>query len=380
MSGSRAEYDLLKPLIIKLNSAEDIALDFVITGSHLDPLFGETRRAIEKDGISITESIRIPLDDDSRGGMARAAADTIKGFTDYFEGRDYDYLIVLGDRFEVFGAAFAAAMLGIPIAHLYGGDTTEGAVDEFLRHSITKMSYLHFTSSEVYRKRVIQLGEDPERVFNVGSLGVENCLFLPKLTLGELQSSLGFELSGYDYAVVTFHPVTLENLTMEEQLYELIGAMDSFKELRYIITRSNADAGGRRINEIWEKESRRHENWFYTASLGAVRYLSALKYSSFMLGNSSSGISEGPSMKIPVVNIGDRQKGRIMADNLICCSPKKEDIVRAISKALTPEFKELSQNVVSPFGDGNTSERIIAQIRRSLECGTIDLKKSFYDL
>jgi GDP/UDP-N,N'-diacetylbacillosamine 2-epimerase (hydrolysing) len=312
--------------------------------------------------------------------MSIATAETIKGFTEFFEKEDYRLLIVLGDRFEIFGAAFAAAMLGIPIAHLYGGDTTEGAVDEFLRHSITKMSYLHFTSSEVYRKRVIQLGEAPDRVFNVGSMGVENALALPKLSLEELEKELGFKLCGRDYAVVTYHPVTLENSTMEEQMYELIAAMDAFSDYGFIITRSNADAGGRLINEIWERESAARDNWYFTASLGAVKYLSALKYSKFMLGNSSSGISEAPSMKIPTVNIGDRQKGRVMADSLICCSPERGDIISAMKKAAGSEFQDIAKNVVSPFGDGNTSDRIIEQIRRFFLTGDIDLKKKFYDL
>ncbi len=380
VSGSRAEYDLLKPLIVKLNKDKDFETDFVITGSHLDSLFGETQNAILSDGIPVRAKIRIPLEDDQKAGMSIATAETIKGFTDFFEKEDYRLLIVLGDRFEIFGAAFAAAMLGIPIAHLYGGDTTEGAVDEFLRHSITKMSYLHFTSSEVYRKRVIQLGEEPGRVFNVGSMGVENALALPRLSLEELERELGFELSGRDYAVVTYHPVTLENSTMEEQMYELIAAMDAFSDYGFIITRSNADAGGRLINEIWERESAVRGNWYFTASLGAVKYLSALKYSKFMLGNSSSGISEAPSMKIPTVNIGDRQKGRVMADSLICCRPERDDIICAMKKAAGSEFQDIAKNVVSPFGDGNTSDRIIEQIRRFFLNGDIDLKKKFYDL
>ncbi len=380
ISGSRAEYDLLKPLIFKLDKDPDTDLDFVITGSHLDPLFGETQDAIIKDGITIHERIRLPLWADDKAAMAKAVAAAVLGFTELFEKDRYDMVIVLGDRFEIFGAAQAAAIMGIPIAHLYGGDTTEGAVDEFFRHSITKMSYLHFTSSEIYRKRVIQLGEAPERVFNVGSLGVENCLHLPKLSIEELERSLDFKLAGFPYAVVTFHPVTLEDLTMEEQMHELIASMDDFPDFRFIITKSNADAGGRLINSIWEEEAGKHENWLFTSNLGAVRYLSALRYSKFMLGNSSSGISEAPSLGIPTVNIGDRQKGRVMADSLICCEPKREAITEAMKKAVSPEFAEIARNTVSPFGDGNTSERMVEAIKNALSSGNIDLKKKFYDL
>lgn len=380
VSGSRAEYDLLKPLIIKLGNETDVDCDFVITGSHLDTLFGNTQESMINDGISIAAKIKIPLMADSKADMARSTAATISEFTDFFAKKDYDFLVLLGDRFEIFGVAFAAAMIGIPIAHLYGGDTTEGAADEFMRHGITKMSYLHFTSCEEYRKRVIQLGESPDRVFNVGSMGVENCLSLPLLTLEELQEQIGFRIDGSPYAVVTFHPVTLENLTMEQQMVELMKAMDSLPDYKYIITKSNADAGGRLINQTWEDNATSHPNWFLVSSLGAVRYLSAVKYSKFVLGNSSSGISEVPSMKVPTVNIGDRQKGRVMAESLICCEPERQEIVAAMQKAVSSAFQEMVQHTVSPFGDGHTSGKIIEEIKRTLRSDSIDLKKKFYDL
>lgn len=380
VSGSRAEYDLLKPLILRLQNDEEIECSFVITGSHLDTLFGNTQESVINDGIPIAARIKIPLESDSKASMARATGTTINAFADYFEENIFDFLVLLGDRFEIFGVAQAAAMIGIPIAHLYGGDTTEGAIDEFMRHGITKMSYLHFTSSEEYRKRVIQLGESPDRVFNVGSLGVENCLNLPLLSLEDLQEQIHFKIDDSPYAVVTFHPVTLEHLTMEQQMTELMNAMDSFPEFKYIITKSNADAGGRLINRIWEENAMKHDNWLFVASLGAVRYLSAVKYSQFVLGNSSSGISEVPSMKIPTVNVGDRQRGRVMADSLICCEPLQSDIVAAMKKATTPEFKRISCNTVSPFGDGHTSEKMLFEIKRTLKLGNVQLKKKFFDL
>ncbi|MCR4657339.1 MAG: UDP-N-acetylglucosamine 2-epimerase (hydrolyzing) [Lachnospiraceae bacterium] len=380
VSGSRAEYDLLKPLVIKLGRDADIDLSFVLTGSHLSSLFGDTQSDAERDGIKVDKKIELPIKGDDKHSMAESVAAAVKSFSDYFNLYPPDIVILLGDRFEIFGTATAAAIMGIPIAHLYGGDTTEGAVDEFMRHSITKMSFLHFTSSEVYRKRVIQLGESPDRVFNVGSLGVENALNLPLMSVDALERDLGFKLKEEKYAVVTYHPVTHEGHTVKAQMDALISAMDAFPGYRFIITKSNADAGGREINKMWEEGAKKRANWYYTSSLGAVRYLSALKYSVCMLGNSSSGISEAPSLRVPTVNIGDRQKGRVMADSVICCAPVKEEIIRAIKTTGSAEFRESIRNMKSPFGDGNTSDEIIHVIKSTLVSGRIDLKKKFYDL
>lgn len=375
-----------------MQNDEFFETDFVLTGSHLEKQFGNTQTDADRDGIKVSARIAIPMEADSKADMAQSTAGAISEFADYFRNNKYDLLIVLGDRFEIFGVASAAALIGIPIAHLYGGDTTEGAVDEFLRHSITKMSYLHFTSCEVYRKRVIQLGEDPDRVENVGSMGVENCLKLELLTFEELNNQIHnlyqqyknntieeFSIEKERYAVVTFHPVTQEN-SAKDQMYELIAAMDDMKDMKYIITLSNADAGGREINQIWLDEGKKHNNWLVVSSLGAVRYLSALKYSAFMLGNSSSGISEAPSMKIPTVNIGDRQKGRVMADSLICCGTTKDEIIKAMNKAMETDFRNKVKMVESPFGDGNTSDKIIAKIKAEFKRGQINLKKKFYDI
>lgn len=312
--------------------------------------------------------------------MAQAAGIALTLFAEYFSEFPPDILIVLGDRYEIFGVAAAAATLGIPIAHLHGGETTEGAVDEFFRHSITKMSTLHFTSCETYRRRVIQLGEAPERVFNVGATGVENSLNMPRLTLDELEKDLGFVLKGMPYSVVTFHPVTLENHTEEEQLRELIRAMDSFPEMRYIITLANADAGGRRINQLWQKEAESHENWLVVPSLGVKRYLSALQHAEMMIGNSSSGIFEGPAMRIPTVNIGDRQKGRVMAKSVICCEPKCGEIQSAIRLAMDDAFRVSVRQTSSPFGEGRTSENIMSILLEFLNSSEKTLKKQFYDI
>ena len=380
VSGSRAEYDLLKPLLERIYNDSDFNLSFVLTGSHLDERFGNTGREIDKGLIPVAERIPLLPVNDDKHGMADSIASAVSGFADFFGKHSFDLLLILGDRFEIFGTAIAAAVMGVPIAHLYGGDTTEGAADEFMRHSITKMSWLHFTSGERYRERVIQLGESPDRVFNVGSLGVENALNLPLMPLEKLEKELGFKLVGEKYAVVTYHPVTLENETAESRMEELIAAMDALSGYRFIVTGSNADAGGVLINEIWKREAGKRANWYFTSSLGAVRYLSALKYAVCMLGNSSSGISEAPSLKVPTVNIGDRQKGRIMAESVISCEPLRDEIVNAVKKAEDPLFRESLKDMTSPFGDGHTSEKTVKIIKSFLSSGKIDLKKKFYDL
>ncbi|WP_303323035.1 UDP-N-acetylglucosamine 2-epimerase [Cloacibacillus evryensis] len=379
VTGTRAEYGLLRPLIAKLNDDGNIDLRLVVTGSHLNAAFGNTRSEIESDGFRIDGTIPIPLDEDSKTGMIKATGQAMSLFADYLSANRPELLVVLGDRFEIFAVATAAAMLGIPIAHIHGGETTEGAVDEFFRHSITKMSYLHFTACEEYRRRVIQLGEAPERVFNVGSLGIENIKKTLLLPLRELQKSLGFELINKRFAIVTYHPVTLESSTSEQQLYELIHAMDAFPEMNYIITKANADAGGRIINQIWDTEAQIHDNWFVAASLGSQRYLSALKYAAMMLGNSSSGIIEAPAMHVPTVNIGDRQKGRVMAESIICCEPNAVAITLAMKKVQSQEHMAITGVAACPFGDGETSGTIVSIMIRSLEHG-VNLKKEFFDL
>jgi len=380
VTGSRAEFGLLRPLLIRLNTAPGIDLRLAVTGSHLSQSFGNTQDEIEVGGLPIHKRIAIPLEGDGKLDMAKAAGAALTLFAEYFSVFRPDMLIVLGDRYEIFAAASAAAMLGIPIAHLHGGETTEGAVDEFFRHSITKMSTLHFTSCEAYRRRVIQLGEAPERVFNVGSTGVENILNMPLMSLAELEESLGFALKGKPYSVVTFHPVTLEDDTAEGQLRELIRAMDSFLEMKYIITLANADAGGRAINQLWQKEAESHKNWFVVPSLGVKRYLSALRYAKMMIGNSSSGIMEGPAMRIPTVNIGDRQKGRVMAESIISCEPQCGEIRSAMRRALSDTFQQFARQAGCPFGNGGSSEKIGSILLDFLKTPDRSTKKKFYDI
>lgn len=379
ITGSRAEFGLLMPLLQKLNTEPTVELRLVVTGSHLSDAYGNTQTEVDQSGLPVHARIPLPLSGEKEG-MIHATGVAMSAFGDYFAENRPEILVALGDRYEIFGACSAAAMLGIPIAHLHGGETTEGAVDEFLRHSITKMSHLHFTSCETYRRRVIQLGEAPERVFNVGALGVENTLHTPLLSLAELQENLGFDLTTRPYAVVTFHPVTLENNTAEQQMAELIAAMDAFPHMGYIITKANADAGGAAINVIWDIAAKNHPNWFVTPSLGMQRYLSALKYAQMMLGNSSSGIIEAPAMHIPTVNIGDRQKGRLMADSILCCAPERAAICAAMERALFPEVKALAQRSFGLFGDGTTSEKILAELLRYLDGDHSSTQKKFYDV
>lgn len=379
ITGSRAEYGLLRPLLEKLAADEAFNLQLVVTGSHLSSAFGNTQDEITQDGFAVNARIPVPLEGDSKTDMVAATGAAMALFGNYFADHMPALLIVLGDRFEIFAAAAAAAMLSVPIAHIHGGETTEGAVDEFLRHSITKMSLYHFTACETYRHRVIQLGEAPDRVFNVGALGVENALHMPLLSREALCESLGFDIIGRPYAIVTYHPVTLENNTAQEQVRKLIRAMEAYPSMAFLITKANADAGGRLVNQIWDAEAKTHSNWLVTASLGAQRYLSALKYAQMMLGNSSSGIIESPAMHIPTVNIGDRQKGRMMAKSVICCDIAAENVIQAIDKALSSEYKALVSETVCPFGDGKTSDKMM-RILRSVLQKEHNLKKPFYDL
>lgn len=380
VTGTRADYGLLRELLFRLRNNKDINLNLLVTGTHLSEPFGNTQQEILNDGFDKFVSIPIPLEDDTKGGMAKTTGVALCKFAEYFEQNTPDIVIVLGDRYELLSAVIAARMQGIPVAHISGGDVTEGAIDDSIRHSITKMSQIHFPGCEQSRLRIIQMGEQPDTVFNVGEPGVENCLKMELLEREELARSLSFDGILYDYAVVTFHPVTLENNTGVKQVEELIRAMDSLPGMNYVVTMANADAGGRSINQVWIEEGRKHDNWIVVSSLGAQRYLSAMKYAKMVIGNSSSGIVEAPSMKVPTVNIGDRQKGRMFAQSVIACSPSCPDIIEACKLALSEDFKLILKNTVSPFGDGHTSGLIEQHIMRFLKNEEKIFKKHFYDI
>ncbi|MGE4352880.1 MAG: UDP-N-acetylglucosamine 2-epimerase [Oscillospiraceae bacterium] len=379
VTGSRAEYGLLRPLISKIRSDNALNLQIAVTGMHLSEKFGLTYREIEEDNYPIHAKIEMLQDGDGNEAMSKAIGAGIIRFAEYFSSSKPDFLIVLGDRFEIFAAATAAAVAHVPIAHIYGGESTEGAIDECFRHSITKMSYLHFTAAEQYRKRVIQMGEDPKRVFNVGSLGVENAERLKLLSKEELSCRLNFNLDK-PFCLVTFHPATMENDTAGGQFSELLSAIDEMPDMNYIITKANADANGQSINKTIDEYCKGRENTLGVASLGVLRYLSALQYCEMVIGNSSSGIIEAPAFGKPTINIGERQKGRICAGSVISCDPAQKDILRSMKLALSGKFKCKIKRMTLPYGGGDVSGKILGAIKEFLEKDKINLKKSFYDL
>lgn len=379
LTATRAEYGLLKPLIAKLAKVPEFELKIVVTGMHLSPEFGLTYKEIEQDGFVIDKKIEILLSADSPTAVSKSMGLAMISFADYFSEVKPDMLVVLGDRYETLAVAMVAMNERVAITHIHGGETTEGAVDEAVRHSLTKLSYLHFASTEVYRKRIVQLGEHPERVFNVGALGVENILNEKLLTKSELENSLNINLDKA-YAVATFHPVTLENNSAENQIKTLLDVCQKRSELNFIFTKANADADGRIINQMIDLYAKENANIFAFTSLGLKRYLSALKYAEFVIGNSSSGLIEAPSFYIPTINIGDRQKGRIMAESVVNCKADAVEIEKAIDKALSSEFKQIAKNTVSPYGKGESSEKIVTVMKEYLLENEVDLKKKFYDL
>lgn len=378
LTATRAEYGLLKPIIANLDKFKEFDVRIVATGAHLSPEFGLTYQEIEKDGFTIDEKIEILLSSDTPSSISKSMGLAMIGFADYFEKLQPHMLIVLGDRYETLAVVITAMNQRIPIAHLYGGETTEGAIDESIRHAITKMSYLHFTSTEDYRRRVIQLGECPDRVFNVGAIGIENISTVKFLSIKELESELGMSLSK-PYAMVTFHPVTLDNNNSETQIELLLEVCKEYNDLNFIFTKANADAEGRIINQYIEKYALANENIYAFTSLGMRRYLSALKHCRVVIGNSSSGLIETPSFGVPTVNIGDRQRGRLQASSIINCDNKREDIRKAIDLALSEDFAQIAHKTVNPYDNGDTSNMVVNVIKEYINDNKIDLKKKFYD-
>lgn len=378
VTASRAEYGIMKPLIKRLFEHKDIDLRIAVTGTHLSEKFGFTYREIESDSYLVDVKIDI-LSDEDEINVSKIMARALIGFSKYFSDRCPDALIVLGDRYEIFAVSSAAYNARIPIVHLYGGDTTEGALDEAYRHAISKMSYLHFVSNDLSRRRVIQLGEQPDMVINVGSMGIENALHEKLYSVKELEEKLRFSLS-CGYAVVTFHPVTLEKKTAESQCRELIKAINNRSDLNYIITKANADEDGQIINDIWDEYSQTHDNVFVSESLGMKSYLSAASHAKMVIGNSSSGLYEVPAFHIPTINIGDRQKGRLKGETVIDCETSCSDILSAMGKAENPDFLEKIQQLTSLYGDGNSSELILNMLEKMIVYKNIDLKKRFYDI
>lgn len=372
-TGTRAEYGLLYWLIKEIQSDPYFKLKVIVSGAHLSPEFGNTWQQIENDGIAIDEKVEMLLSSDTPAGVVKSMGVALIGLADAYQRVKPDYIVILGDRYEALAAAEAAMLMKIPVIHLHGGEVTEGAYDDAIRHAITKFSYLHFTATETYRKRVIQLGEVPERVFNVGTIGNEHLHRTQMMTLDELGDSLNFPLN-QPYFVVTYHPVTLADEPAKESFIALLGALDSFRNHQIIITYPNADDGGRSIIPLLEDYAQKNtDRVIAVPSLGQRRYLSAVKLADAVIGNSSSGISEVPSLKVPTVNIGQRQNGRMSARSVINCKPCTEDIIKSIDAALQPMDETYFDN---PYGEGCVGEKILDAIKR------IDVKptKKFYDL
>lgn len=378
VTGSRAEYGLFYPLLEAVGKEPSLRLKILATGMHLSALYGFTYKEILRDGFRIDAKVKIPLDDDSPAGVTRAIGMGVIGLAAAFKRLKPDLVVLLGDRFETYAAAIAAFVARIPVAHLHGGELTEGAVDDAFRHSITKMSFLHFTATTAYRRRVIQLGEDPRRVFNVGALGIDNVRRTTLLSREALERELGVTLDG-KVALVTFHPVTLENNTSGGQFDQILAALDHFRALKVIFTKPNADMGGKvliRRMDAYVKSNKERAAAF--TSLGRVKYLSLMKHADLMLGNSSSGIIEMPSFGKPTIDIGDRQKGRIAAESVIHCDPVKGCVVKALNKALAAKFRRICAAIRNPYDSGLAAPRIVAILKKELPKIT-NLKKKFYD-
>jgi len=379
VTGTRAEYGLLKPVIEKLYHSEEAALQPVVTGTHLSEEFGSTWKEIEEDGYPIAARIPMPLDSDTPAGITRSMGVVLSGFAEYFQQDRPKLVAVLGDRYEMLMVACAALMAGIPIAHIHGGEITEGAYDDAIRHCITKMSHLHFPSTAEYRNRIIQLGENPETVYNVGALGVENIKKLSLWTRERLEEDLGFSFSD-QLVLVTYHPTTLEAMDSRQQFENLLRVIDQNPKLQVIFTKANADTDGKIINRmIDEYVDKNRARCHAFASLGQIRYLSTLQFCRAVVGNSSSGIIEVPSFHIPTVNIGDRQKGRIAAESVIHCGYETEEIKTALEKAFSVEFRQRAKKALNPYEGEDTSQRIVERLLEAAEKG-IERKKHFYDI
>ena len=374
-TGTRAEYGLLYWLLKDIEADSELNLQLLVSGMHLSPEFGNTYQQIEADGFIIDEKIEILLSSDSAVGVAKSMGLGVLGFADALNRLKPNALIILGDRFEALAAAQTAMILKIPVIHLHGGEITEGAYDDAIRHAITKLSFLHGTSTEEYRQRVIQLGESPERVVNVGAIGLDHLARSEMLSVQQIGKSLGFNLCS-PYFLVTYHPVTLAEEDPEDSFQALLDSLDEFPDHQVIITYPNADDGGRKIIPMLEAYASQSPNRVLAIkSLGQQRYLSTVKHADAVIGNSSSGIIEVPSFCVPTIDIGTRQKGRLAACSVHNCEPNKQSIMAAINHAISCDYKN-KKNILNPYGAGDASSKVIKMIK-SLKT---DLIKKFYDI
>ncbi len=377
VTGTRAEYGLLYPLIKLIKNDKNLDLKLIVTGMHLSPEFGLTYKDIEKE-FNIDKKIEILLSSDTAIGINKSMGLAQISFAEAFTELKPDIIVLLGDRYEIFSAASAATISNIPIAHLHGGETTQGAFDEAFRHSITKMSHLHFTSTKKYKNRIIQLGENKENIFNVGAIGIDNIKNLKLLSKKEFERSINFTLNKKNI-LVTFHPVTLENTTAKDQFSELLDAIDILRDTNIIFTKANSDTDGRVINKMIDQyvNKNNHKSIQFT-SMGQIRYLSALQYIDAVVGNSSSGLIEVPSFKVTTINIGDRQKGRILAKSVLNCEPNKKSILEQFNILYSKIFQEKLKTIKNPYEKKNTPQKIL-KVLKKVELKGI-LKKPFFDL
>ena len=376
ITGTRAEYGLLYWLMKEIEDDQELELQLVVTGMHLSPEFGLTYKEIEKDFL-IDKKIEMLLSSDTSVGISKSMGLAQISFAEAYSDLKPDLVVVLGDRFEIFSAVSAAMIAKIPVAHLHGGEATEGLIDEPIRHSITKMSHLHFTATEEYQNRVIQLGEQPSRVFNVGGLGIDNIKKLDLLSKPDFEKAINFTL-GEKNILVTFHPVTLENSTAKIQFQALLDSISKLQNTKIIFTKANSDTDGRVINNMIDNYVAKHNNTVAFASMGQLKYLSALQFMDAVVGNSSSGLAEAPSFNIATIDIGDRQKGRIKADSVIGCLPTQESIDHSFEKLYSKDFQNIVNNTKNPYGKGGASKAIVKIIKQTNFDGI--LKKPFYNL
>ncbi|MEN5194401.1 UDP-N-acetylglucosamine 2-epimerase [Sphingobacterium faecium] len=378
VTATRAEYGLLKPLMHKLQENDQFELQIVATGAHLSPEFGLTYRFIESDGFQINDRVEMLLSSDTPTGIVKSMGLAQIGFADIFNRLLPDAIIILGDRYEMLSVASAAAIFTIPIIHLHGGEITEGAYDDAIRHAISKLSAIHFTSTEEYRQRLIQMGEQPTHVHNVGAIGLDNIIDLPLMSREELENSLGIVFKKYNYQV-TFHPETLSDISSEEQFGILLQAIRQQKDSYFIFTKANADTNGRIINQMIDQFVAEN-NTISSAysSLGSLRFLSTVKMCDAIVGNSSSGIIEAPSLGTATINIGDRQKGRTQANSVVNCKVDLEEILESFQKITDSTFKKSLKRLQNPYGQGGTSDKILQALS---QVDFIDLKiKKFHNI
>lgn len=375
---TRAEYGLLKPLIQAFDDSPDYQLQLIVSGTHLSAEFGMTWQVIQKDGFAIDAKIDMLLSSDSPAAVTKSLGLFTIGLAEALDRLSPDFVVILGDRYEMLAAASAANLFRIPVVHLHGGEITEGALDDSFRHALTKLSHVHFTSTEAYKNRVIQLGEQPHRVFNVGAIGIDNIKTMTLLSKEELAAALDIKLES-PYFLVTYHPVTTSSASAQAEIDDLMQALLAIDDTQAIITLSNADVGGREINERlrwWA--SQYPERLYVFASLGQLRYLSAMQHCLAVVGNSSSGIVEAPSMQKPTVNIGLRQEGRIQADSIVNCEPEFESIQQSIQQVTSDSFINMLSSIKNPYGEGNTAPQIM-EILANVDWNNL-IKKKFYDI